>query len=146
MSWNPLQDLVLLQERMNRLFEDATQRRTQSETGGGDELEHADWYPAADVYESESEFTIVVDLPGVDRKALKIDIDENRLIIRGERHVAATRAARTERQSGTFLRTFGVPSSVDQSQIQASYKDGVLEVHLPRRTTSPKQRVEIKVS
>lgn len=146
MSWNPLQDLVLLQERMNRLFEDATQRRTQTEADRGDDLERADWVPAADVYETESEFTITIDLPGIDRNALKIDVEENRLIVRGERRLTPTKAARMERQSGTFLRKFGIPPSVDQTQIHANYKDGVLEVRLPRRTTSPKQRVEIKVT
>lgn len=146
MSWNPLQDLVLLQERMNRLFEDATQRRTQTETDRGNDLERADWVPAADVYETESEFTITIDLPGIDRNALKIDVEENRLVVRGERRLTPTKAARMERQSGTFLRTFGIPPSVDQTQIHASYKDGVLEVRLPRRKTSPKQRVEIKVT
>ena len=50
-QWNPLQDLMVLQDRMNRLFEDATQRRTES--GRGDEFERADWTPAADIYETE---------------------------------------------------------------------------------------------
>ena len=48
-QWNPLQDLVVLQDRMNRLFEDATQRRTQAGTGVGDEFERADWTPASDI-------------------------------------------------------------------------------------------------
>ena len=52
-QWNPLHDLVTLQDRMNRLFEDATQRRA-SEADKNDELERADWYPAADVYENEA--------------------------------------------------------------------------------------------
>ena len=50
-QWNPLQDLMVLQDRMNRLFEDATQRRTQTDGGAGDEFERADWTPAADIYE-----------------------------------------------------------------------------------------------
>jgi len=71
-QWNPLQDLVVLQDRMNRLFEDATQRRSQAE-GSGDEFEHADWTPAADIYETESGFLLALDLPGIDREALEID-------------------------------------------------------------------------
>jgi HSP20 family protein len=144
MSWNPLQDLVFLQERMNRLFEDATKRRS-SEAEIAD-LDHADWYPAADVYESESEFKIAIDVPGIDRNALRLDVEDNRLIVRGERQLTQTKSSRSERQAGTFLRTFGVPTSVDQNGINASYKDGVLEIHLPRRTNTTKQRVEIKVN
>lgn len=146
MSWNPLQDLMLLQERMNRLFEDATQRRSQTEVNSVDDLDRADWFPAADVYETEAEFTIAIDVPGIARDALRLDVEENRLIVRGERKLGPTKNSRTERQTGTFLRTFGVPTSVDQNGIHASYKDGVLEIHLPRRTNAPKQRVEIKVN
>jgi len=146
MSWNPLQDLVLLQERMNRLFEDITQRRPHGEKDRGDELERADWYPAADVYEGESEFIIAIDLPGIDRNALKLDIEENRLVVRGERRLETAKGVRAERAGGTFLRTFGVPVAVDQNKISANYTDGVLAIHLPRRAASPKQRVEIQVS
>ncbi len=75
--WNPLQDLMVLQDRMNRLFEDATQRRSQS--NGEDEFERADWTPAADIYETETGFLIALDLPGIKRDVLEIDIDDNRL-------------------------------------------------------------------
>jgi len=61
-QWNPLHDLVSLQDRMNRLFEDASKRRA-SEADQSDEVEGADWYPAADVYENEVEYTVTVDLP-----------------------------------------------------------------------------------
>ncbi|HVF24061.1 MAG TPA: Hsp20 family protein, partial [Pyrinomonadaceae bacterium] len=80
-QWNPLQDLMLLQDRMNRLFEDATQRRAQSGETTGDEFERADWTPAADIYETESGYTIALDLPGIKREALEIDIDDNRLMV-----------------------------------------------------------------
>ncbi len=144
MSWNPLQDLMLLQDRMNRLFEDATtQRRTQEK---GDEIERADWAPAADVYESEDEFTIAADLPGIDRNALEITLDDNRLILRGTRSLDAKPGSRTERPGGTFLRKFSVPRAVEQNDISADYKDGVLIVHLPKRKNGKGQRVEIKVS
>ena len=83
-QWNPLQDLMVLQDRMNRLFEDATQRRTQTETAG-DEFERADWTPASDIYETESGYLIAMDLPGINREALEIDIDDNRLIVKGTR-------------------------------------------------------------
>jgi len=79
-QWNPLQDLVMLQDRMNRLFEDATQRRNQSDAAAGDEFERADWTPASDIYETDSGYMIAMDLPGIDREALKIDIDDNRLV------------------------------------------------------------------
>src|SRR5215213_1889428 len=116
-QWNPLQDLMVLQDRMNRLFEDATQRRTQSDAGAGDEFERADWTPASDIYETDSGYLIAIDLPGIDREALEIDIDDNRLVVKGIRPIEESRQHRAERPRGRFLRTYSVPGSVDQARI-----------------------------
>ncbi len=144
-QWNPLHDLMSLQDRMNRLFEDASQRRA-AEADAGDEVEGADWYPAADVYENETEYTVAADLPGIDRATLDISIDDNRLTIKGTRPGPDATQHRGECPRGKFLRTFSVPVSVDQNGIKAEYKDGVLQVHLPKRPERKSQRVEIKVS
>ena len=157
-QWNPLHDLVSLQDRMNRLFEDASQRRASErgphagsprgvqESDLSDEVEGADWYPAADVYEDDGEYTVAVDLPGIDRATLDISVDDNRLSIRGTRAGQEATQHRGECPRGNFLRTFSVPASVDQNDIRADYKDGVLQVHLPKRPERKAQRVEIKVS
>jgi len=137
---------MLLQDRMNRLFEDATERRARQESNTGDNFERADWTPAADIYETESGYQIAIDLPGVGRDAVDIDLDDNRLVIRGTRSIAESAKRRTERPSGKFLRSFTVPNSVDQNQIGAEYKEGVLVVRLPRRKEQTSQRVEIKIS
>jgi HSP20 family protein len=143
-QWNPLQDLVILQDRMNRLFEDATQRRAQGEVEH--ELERADWTPAADIYETESGYLIAIDLPGIKRDALEIDIDDNRLIVKGTRPVNDEKARRSERPRGKFLRSFSLPVSVDQGKIGAEYKDGVLNIRLPKRTEQKAQKIEVKIS
>ena len=144
-QWNPLQDLVVLQDRMNRLFEDATQRRGQ--TGEReDEFERADWTPTADIYETDSGYSIAIDLPGIKRDAIEIDIDENRLMIKGTRVIDESRARRSERPRGKFLRSFTVPASVDQGKIGAEYKDGVLQIRLPKRAEQKAQKIEVKIS
>ncbi|HYV12819.1 MAG TPA: Hsp20/alpha crystallin family protein [Pyrinomonadaceae bacterium] len=145
-QWNPLQDLVMLQDRMNRLFEDATQRRNQSEAGAGDEFERADWTPASDIYETDSGYVIAMDLPGIDREALEIDIDDNRLVVKGTRVVAESRPHRAERPRGKFLRTYSVPASVEQGKIAAEYKDGVLQISLPKRNEQKPKKIDIKIS
>ena len=144
-QWNPLQDLMVLQDRMNRLFEDATQRRNQTETTAGDEFERSDWTPAADIYETETNYLIAMDLPGIDRDALEIDVDENRLIVRGLRAISEAKQHRAERPRGKFLRTFSVPGSVDQSKIGADYKDGVLQIRLPKRGEQKSKKIDIKI-
>jgi HSP20 family protein len=143
-QWNPLQDLMVLQDRMNRLFEDATQRRNQAESTG-DEFERADWAPAADIYETESDYLIAMDLPGIDRQALEIDVDDNRLVVRGTRPISDSKQHRSERPRGKFLRTFSVPGSVDQGKIGAEYKDGVLQIKLPKRGEQKSKRIDIKI-
>ena len=143
-QWNPLQDLMVLQDRMNRLFEDATQRRSQAETSG-DEFERADWTPAADISETEAGYLIAMDLPGINREALEIDVDDNRLIVRGTRAISESKQHRSERPRGKFLRTFSVPGSVDQGRIGAEYKDGVLQIQLPKRTEQKSKKIDIKI-
>lgn len=142
-QWNPLQDLMVLQDRMNRLFEDATQRRSQDT---GDEFERADWTPAADIYETESGYIIAMDLPGIDRNALELDVDDSRLIVKGTRAISESKQHRSERPRGKFLRTFSVPGSVDQAKIGAEYKDGVLHIRLPRRSEQKSKKIDIKIS
>lgn len=145
-TWEPMRDLMTLQQRMNRLFEDAAERRTR--TGADeDEIERADWIPAADVYESEGEFVIALDLPGVTREGLDVGLDENRLTIRGERARAEEEGTprRAERPAGRFVRSFTLPETVERESITADYKDGVLRLRLPKRREQPARRVEIKV-
>ena len=142
-QWNPLQDLMLLQDRMNRLFEDATQRRAQTETGA--EFERADWTPASDIYETETGYMIAMDLPGINRDDLEIDLDENRLVVKGTRTVEEPRH-RSERPRGKFLRSFSIPGSVDQGRIGAEYKDGVLHVHLPKCEKPKPKSIEVRVT
>lgn len=145
-QWNPLQDLLFLQDRMNRLFEDATQRRAREESEKRDELDRADFTPAADIYETETEYLIAMDLPGIDRTTLEIDVDENRLSIKGMRVIDELNQHRSERPNGKFARSFTVPGSVNQADIGAEYKDGVLEITLPKRKEQKAKRVEIKVT
>jgi HSP20 family protein len=143
--WDPLRDLVALQDRMNRLFDEAAQKRSRDEDDDG-EIERADWMPAADVYNRDDAYLIFIDLPGMSREALDISLDDNRLIIRGERAPDAEAGQRMERPHGRFLRKFGpLPQIIDQKAISAEYKDGVLRLRLPKRDEQKQQRVEIKV-
>jgi HSP20 family protein len=144
-QWNPLHDLVSLQDRMNRLFEDASQRRA-SEADYSSELQRADWQPLADVSENEAEYTVAIDLPGIDRSTLEISIDENRLSVKGTRPAPESNQHRAECPRGNFLRSFSVPAAVDQKEIKADYKDGVLLVHLPKRPEKQPQKVKINIS
>lgn len=150
--WDPVRDLFTLQERMNRLFEDAAERRARggegaAETEAGGEIERADWIPAADVYEDEREYTITLDLPGISRDGLDVSLDDGRLTIRGERaQKEGVELRRGERPHGRFARSFSLPDAVDRQRIAADYKDGVLTLHLPKRTEPQERRLRIDIN
>lgn len=145
--WDPLRDLVMLQDRMNRLFEDATKQRSNDDEAESEhEIERADWSPAADVYNREHEFVIMLDLPGIEREALELSLDNDKLLVRGSRTIEQDAAQRMERKHGRFLRRFGpLPPTVNQAAISAEYKDGVLVVRLPKQQEQKARRVEIKI-
>jgi len=143
--FNP-RDLFTLQERMNRLFEEAADRRAGAREDEA-EIERADWIPAADVYEDEREYLLALDLPGINREGLDVSLDDGRLVIRGDRAAATElHARRAERPQGRFVRTFSLPDAVDRGAITADYKDGVLLLHLPKRDEQQGRRLKIDIS
>ena len=110
------------------------------------EIERADWVPAADVYEDEREYTLALDIPGVDRETLEVDLDDGRLVIRGTRSAAeGAKARRAERPQGRFVRSFSLPDAVERGSITADYKDGVLLLHLPKRDERQGRSLKIDV-
>ena len=145
--WNPLQDLMVLQQRMSRLFEDAMHGRAREKTEAGGEFEQVDWTPAADIYENDANYLIAIDLPGIDRSTLSIDLDNDRIVVKGGRLLEVEpKEHRCERPRGRFLRTFSLPGSVNQTEIGAEYKDGVLQIDLPKRKEQKAKRIEIRIS
>ena len=143
--FDPVRDLFTLQDRMNRLFEEAAERRSRAGEDEG-EIERADWIPAADIYESEGEYLLALDLPGINRERLDVSLDDGRLVIRGERTAEeGVSVRRAERPQGRFVRTFSLPDAVDRAHISADYKDGVLLLRLPKRAGKQRARVKIDI-
>lgn len=91
--------------------------------------------PACDVEEKENHYLFSMDLPGMSRTDLKIEVDEDQLIISGERKYERKEESKTrvleERCTGTFRRTFSLPSNIDAAKVEADYKDGVLHIAVP---------------
>ncbi|HEY3176291.1 MAG TPA: Hsp20/alpha crystallin family protein [Candidatus Polarisedimenticolia bacterium] len=144
--WDPFRDLVNLQERMNRLFEDSMSRSKTTDQ----EMPMGAWTPPVDIFETPELVILRADLPGIDQKDIDVRIENSSLTLRGERRFLKEAKDedyhRIERSYGTFSRSFQLPGSIDQTKIQAIHKDGVLEVHLPKREdTRPKQiKVDVK--
>ena len=137
--WDPFRDLSVLQERMNRLFEDAGRGYRGDEAAAT-----TSWSPAVDIYETENEIMVRAELPGIDRKDIILNLDNNVLTLKGERRFEKeTRQEnyhRIERAYGTFSRAFSIPAIVDEDKIRADYKDGILTIALPKKDqVKPKQ-------
>lgn len=108
------------------------------------------WVPRVDIRETPEAFLIQADLPGVDPDAIEIHMDKGVLTIKGERSVAQPDVSegvfgmRLERQCGTFHRRFGLPDSANAENIQASSKNGVLEVSIPKQPETKPRRIHVR--
>jgi HSP20 family protein len=137
--WDPFRDLGILQERMNRVFEDAGRGWRSEEPSAT-----TSWSPAVDIFETEGEIIVKAELPGVDKKDISLNIEKNVLTLKGERRFEKETKQenyhRIERSYGSFSRSFSIPNLVDEERIRADYKDGILSISLPKREqVKPKQ-------
>jgi HSP20 family protein len=133
--WDPLRDLMALHDRINRLFEESIAR-----SGGLRSAEApaaSSWTPPVDLYEEPGRFVLRTDVPGVPGGAIALEVQGGELLLRGaktaENAVPKDAYLRMERPSGGFVLRLAIPESVDRSAIQASCRDGVLEVVLPKK-------------
>jgi HSP20 family protein len=143
--WRPTWELHTLQDQLNRLFQELGQAGRRAYAEAEESFENSDWHPVADVYEEENEYVIAIDLPGVSKERLDINLDQDKLVVKGERAIEKEKPRRAERPFGKFTRRFNLPSGIDHSAISATYKDGVLRVNIPRRVAPKGQRIEIQV-
>jgi HSP20 family protein len=137
-KWEPFRDLMAMQDRMTRLFDETLSRIWKEEVPRGV------WSPPVDIMEKGSEVILKMDVPEMNQSEIEIKVEENTLIIQGERKLIKESSdasyLQIERPFGTFQRTFALPRGIDQEKIKASYKDGVLRIVLPKKADSyPKQ-------
>ncbi|NJD69278.1 MAG: molecular chaperone [Candidatus Methylomirabilota bacterium] len=144
--WDPFRDVMTLQERMNRLFDQALSRtRTDDEEG----LTTSMWSPAVDIFETPDSIVMKAELPGVSRDNIDIQVQDNSLMLKGERkferEVKEENYLRIERAYGAFHRAFNLPTDIQQDKIKAVFKDGVLEVTMPKAEEAKPKQVKIDV-
>jgi len=143
-KWEPFRDLITMQERMSRLF-DETLSRVWKEEGS----QRGAWSPPVDVVDREDEVLLKIDLPEMKQSEIDIQVEDNTLTIKGERKfIKATpeeHYLQIERPYGGFHRQFTLPKRIDQDKITASYKDGVLSVVLPKKREAVPKQVSVDV-
>jgi HSP20 family protein len=141
--WTPMGNLQSFQHEMNRMFNQFFPGGNGEEAGSG----LSTWTPPVDIYERDDGLVIKAELPGVSKDDVSIDVHQNTLILRGQRkHEADVKDEqyhRVERTYGTFQRSFVLPTMVDQEKVQATFKNGVLELHLPKLESAKPRRIAI---
>ena len=113
-----------------------------------DHLPFSPWVPPCDIYETENEIVLKMELPEMKKEDVRVSIENNTLTLRGERKFEAKvereNYHRVERNYGQFLRRFSVPSSIDGKAILAEFKQGVLTVTLPKNETASRG-IQVKI-
>jgi HSP20 family protein len=141
--WEPVRELNTIQSEMNRLFNTFFEAPAPG-NGGSTQLRR--WLPAMDLVETEADFVLRADLPGLSEEDVKIELDDNVLTISGERKAEHEQRKegyyRVERASGSFSRSLTLPEGVNPESVTASFDRGVLEVRIPK----PEQRKPRKVA
>ena len=140
-TWSPFREL---EDMLNR-YSLVGGRSLRS----GDNAAPAEWRPAANISETEKEYIIKAELPEVSRDDVEVSVQDGVITIKGERRFEKTddseQTHRIESFYGSFSRSFSLPADVDESQIHAQSKDGVLRVHLPKAEVQKAKPIEIKV-
>lgn len=140
-KYDPFGDIRSLQAQMNRLFEPFWSRT------GDEELVSGTWIPPVDVEEVGDSLVLRAELPGVKREDIDVSFTDGVLTLKGERQFEKESQEKTwhriERSYGSFVRSFTMPRSVDPSGISADFKDGVLEIRVPKREESKPRQIRI---
>ena len=145
--WDPVRDLLQLQDRMNRLIEDVLAR--SGATRQPETLAAAGWRPAMDLVAEPERYVVLVDVPGVAPESVEVEIEDEHLVVRGERRgdgMAPKESwLRAERPQGRFVVQLSLPPDADRTAIEARHERGVLEIGIPRRREERAGRVRVEV-
>jgi HSP20 family protein len=145
LRWDPFKDVAVLQDRINRLFADAFPRSAEPD----DEMSLSAWRPAVDIFETDTALVLKAELPGIRKEDVTVEVKENVLTIKGERiredAVSEENYYRQERYFGTFSRSFSLRYPVNPEKIKAKFKDGILEVEVPKPEEEKPKQVTVDV-
>ena len=143
--WEPFKDLLSIHDRMNKLFEDTFFRDRGTEEG----LVKGVWAPAVDIYETQNDIVLKAELPGLEQKDITVEVKDNTLTLKGERKfekdVKEENYHRIERSYGAFQRVFTLPGTVQQDKVKAKFKDGVLEIIMPKEDKVKPKMIKVDV-
>jgi HSP20 family protein len=146
--WDPFRELEEMSDRLNRVF--ARSNLATASGAGKEGFFSFDWTPSVDIAETAEAFEIRAELPDVKKEDVKVTVEDGELRISGERkqekEEKGKKFHRVERSYGSFMRSFALPENVDDSKLTAEYKDGLLNVRLPKAEKAKPKAIAVKVS
>lgn len=147
--WDPFREMDDLSERLTRVLGTRLLRPVEPKGRMEEGLVNVDWAPLVDVEETDKEFLIKAELPEVRKEDVKVTIEDGVLSIEGERRQEKEEKGKTfhkvERGYGKFVRRFSLPTEVDGAKASAEFKEGVLNVHLPKAPNAKPKAIAVKV-
>ena len=142
--WRPFRDLERIKREMDRVWDSFFETKPGVKT-----VELGEWFPSLDVTETKDDFVVKAEIPGMDPKDIDISLNNDLLTIKGEKKEEKEEKEPNyhlvERSYGNFVRTVRLPGEVKSDKINASYKNGVLNISLPKSEEAKKKEVKIKV-
>jgi len=149
--FDPFRELEDMGDRLNRVFGGfGRPGLARAPETGREALTVPDWAPMVDITETDDEYLIKAEIPEVKREDVKVSVENGVLTMQGERkqekEEKGKKFHRMERYYGSFLRTFTVPDNVDETKVRAEFKDGLLNVHLPKTEKAKPKAIEVKVA
>ena len=143
---DPIREFAQLQDRINRVFNDAYGRGTDEGL-----MTTGSWVPPVDIYQNgDHEIVLKAELPDMTREDIDITVDKGTLVLKGEKkfanEVKEEQFHRIERRYGTFSRSFALPTTVDATKVSADYRNGVLTVRLPLRDEAKPRQIKVDVA
>jgi HSP20 family protein len=146
-AWDPFRDLEVFEHRLASTLG----RAMAKPNGDGTEaITTTDWAPLVEISEDDKEFLVKAELPGLKKEEVNVTVENGTMTISGERKVEKEEKTkkyhRVERAYGKFARSFTLPDKADATKVSAEFKDGVLQVHLPKAEKPASKALDVKIN
>ena len=143
--WEPFNGLDRIHSRINQIFDEAFGRSREYTTPANNA-----WYPPVDILESRDAYLIRAELPGMKKEDINLEFRDGAVTLSGERKfdmpADGVEYHRNERVAGKFMRSFYLPLTIKQEELKATYRDGILEIHVPKSEEAKPKQIAIKMN
>lgn len=147
--WNPAKELISMEKEFGKIFDSFNNRFGLKTSNEDEDFANAVWSPLTDIREDENKYSLHLDLPGVKKEDVKITYNNGQLAISGERNFEKedknAKYHHIERAFGKYYRSFNLPEKILEDGIDAEFKDGMLNITIPKAEEAKPKQIEVKI-